>query len=277
MITAQKVPSVGPLTLGAVYKRSQLHNRFGGNRNAGIVPSKKEPAILLFHTDEPVQQFYRDGFDGNGIYWYCGEGTKGEMSWTSGNRAVREHGNNGSDLLFFQRIQRKGGFWRFSFVLQYVCYKEEKRKDKVGVSRTAIVFGLVPLPDRSPLMAEWADVSLAELRHAAAGEGGLDDSLPIEVRLREMCRRSEAVQVYALGRARGVCEACGGSAPFTTVSGNPFLEVHRIDRLADAGPERIDRVAAICPNCHRRCHYALDYREFNSDLRSKVAAIEASQ
>ena len=126
---------------------------------------------------------------------------------------------NGSDLLLFQRVQRNGGFWRFSFVLQYVCYKQEKRKDKAGVSRTAIVFGLVPLPDRSPLMAEWADVSLAELRHAAAGEG-LDDSLPIEVRLREMCRRSEAVQLYALGRARGVCEACGGSAPFTTMSGS---------------------------------------------------------
>src|SRR5215467_10483662 len=48
MILIEKVPPAGPLSQGAIYKRSQLHSRFGGNRNAGIVPSSKEPVILLF-------------------------------------------------------------------------------------------------------------------------------------------------------------------------------------------------------------------------------------
>jgi len=44
---AEAVPADGPLSLGAVYKRSDLHKRFHGNHNAGIVPSKREPAVLL--------------------------------------------------------------------------------------------------------------------------------------------------------------------------------------------------------------------------------------
>jgi 5-methylcytosine-specific restriction protein A len=68
-IPVDLVPPTGPPSLGAIYRRADLHTRFGGSRFSGIVPSKREPAILLFHTQEPAQQFYRDGFDGDGIYW----------------------------------------------------------------------------------------------------------------------------------------------------------------------------------------------------------------
>ena len=109
-IQPDPVPPTGPLTLGGVYRRADLHGRFGGNRNAGIVPSKQEPVVLLFHTEEPAQQFYLDGFDANGIYWYSGEGTAGDMTWTPANRAVRDHVQVGNDLFFFQRVQRKDAF-----------------------------------------------------------------------------------------------------------------------------------------------------------------------
>jgi len=74
-IRPDPVPPIGPLALGSVYRRADLNNRFGGSRFGGIVPSKREPVILLFHTEEPLQQFYRDGFDRDGTYWYSGEGT----------------------------------------------------------------------------------------------------------------------------------------------------------------------------------------------------------
>ena len=74
------------------------------------MPSKQEPVVLLFHTEEPAQQFYLDGFDANGIYWYSGEGTAGDMTWTPANRAVRDHVQVGNDLFFFQRVQRKDAF-----------------------------------------------------------------------------------------------------------------------------------------------------------------------
>src|SRR4051794_10669169 len=94
------VPGTGPLCPNAIYRRADLHARFGGNRYSGIVASKREPVVLLFHTEEPAQQFYRDGFDEDGVYWYSGEGTSGDMTWTSGNRAVRDHADIGHDLFF---------------------------------------------------------------------------------------------------------------------------------------------------------------------------------
>jgi len=139
------VPARGPLTLGAVYKRADLHSRFGGSRIAGIVPAKHEPLVLLFHTEEPAHQFYRDGFGADGLYWYCGEGTSGDMSWSAGNRAVRDHMQQGRSLMFFERFRRKGGLWRFSFVMQFVRFKEEERPDARGQRRRAFVFGLLPI------------------------------------------------------------------------------------------------------------------------------------
>ena len=62
-----------------------------------------------------------------------------------------------------------------------------------------------------------------------------------------------------------------------TASGVPFLEVHHIDRLGTNGLDRIDRVAAVCPNCHRRSHYAADRNEYNALIRGRIAFIENMQ
>ena len=84
-MTYSPVPPGGPLMVGAVYRRRHLNDRFGGNRMSGIARSPREPVVLLFHTEEPSQQFYRDGFDGDGVYWYSGEGVKGDMKMASPN------------------------------------------------------------------------------------------------------------------------------------------------------------------------------------------------
>lgn len=139
------VPDRGPLAIGTVYKRSDLHGRFGGSRIAGIVPLKHERIVLLFHTEELTQQFYQDGFSEDGLYWYSGEGTFGDMRWSAANRAVRDHKKRGNSLLFFERAQRKGGLWKFSYVMQLVRYEIEKRVDKRGQKRSVIIFGLIPI------------------------------------------------------------------------------------------------------------------------------------
>lgn len=270
-ILTENVPAAGPLSLGSVYRRLDLHARFGGSRCAGIVPSKSEPAVLLFHTEEPSQQFYQDGFDSEGVYWYSGEGTQGDMSWTAANRALRDHAENGRDLLFLQRVQRTDGLWRFSFVFRYFCHNEESRLDKAGVLRRAIVFGLLPLAPDHLACGPRGEATLAELRQTAAGEPVSGD---VQSRVRDVYRRSVAVREYALARAGGVCEACGSAAPFVALSGAPYLEVHYIDRLCDSGPEKLDRISAVCPNCHRRCHYSRDHQDLSSQLRARIAAIE---
>jgi len=41
----------------------------------------------------------------------------------------------------------------------------------------------------------------------------------------------------------------------------PFLEVHHIKPLAEDGADMLFSAVALCPNCHRRCHYGSDKQE----------------
>lgn len=116
-------------------------------------------------------------------------------------------------------------------------------------------------------------LSLAELRRRAMQK--TSPRVTRQERRANIYARSYAIKAYALKRAQGVCEGCGETAPFKKPSGEPFLEVHHIDRLADGGPDAPDAVVALCPNCHRRAHYAVDAEKFNEELRTRVQCIES--
>ncbi|MFV0888154.1 HNH endonuclease [Metapseudomonas otitidis] len=96
------------------------------------------------------------------------------------------------------------------------------------------------------------------------------------VSLQEYRRRSAAVHLYATRRANGQCEGCGLPAPFSRPDGRAFLEVHHMTRLADDGPDLPANVAALCPNCHRRAHYAIDRDGFGQTLKARIRAFETS-
>lgn len=69
--------------------------------------------------------------------------------------------------------------------------------------------------------------------------------------------RDPRVAAYALRKAKGRCGDCKKPAPFTRrATGHPFLEVHHIHMLKDGGADTPDNVIALCPNCHRKRHYA---------------------
>lgn len=82
--------------------------------------------------------------------------------------------------------------------------------------------------------------------------------------------RSQLIREYARRRADGTCEACGDDAPFETTQGEPYLEVHHLEELHDAGADDPELVAAICPNCHRRIHYGVDGNEYNRRLAADL-------
>ena len=68
--------------------------------------------------------------------------------------------------------------------------------------------------------------------------------------------RSADVIVEVLERAQGTCEACHQPAPFIRASdGSPYLEVRHRVPLSLGGEDAVENAAALCPNCHRFCHY----------------------
>jgi 5-methylcytosine-specific restriction endonuclease McrA len=67
--------------------------------------------------------------------------------------------------------------------------------------------------------------------------------------------RNPRVVELAKLRANGLCERCGCKAPFLTTAGQPYLEVHHVVPLAKNGPDTLENVSALCPNCHREAHF----------------------
>ena len=83
--------------------------------------------------------------------------------------------------------------------------------------------------------------------------------------------RDLEVVSWALQRAKGRCELCANPGPFPTSDGGRFLEVHHITPLYQGGPDTVDNVAAVCPNCHRACHLAPNRLELGHVLKSRLA------
>jgi len=86
--------------------------------------------------------------------------------------------------------------------------------------------------------------------------------------------RDPAVKAWVLEAAKGVCEGCDSPAPFVGNDGLPYLEVHHVMPLASHGSDTTTNAVALCPNCHRRCHYSNDTDEFKLRLYEKIPRLK---
>jgi len=86
--------------------------------------------------------------------------------------------------------------------------------------------------------------------------------------------RDPAVKAWILSHASGICEGCAAPAPFLGNNGQPYLEVHHIVQLASLGSDRVSNAAALCPNCHRRCHSSGDRDEFKLSLYERIERLQ---
>jgi 5-methylcytosine-specific restriction protein A len=72
---------------GHVYKRSDLHARYGGQAQGGISTPAHHSFIFLFTSESGEHYGYEDGWsdDTDGIFLYTGEGQVGDMEYVRGN------------------------------------------------------------------------------------------------------------------------------------------------------------------------------------------------
>lgn len=83
-------------------------------------------------------------------------------------------------------------------------------------------------------------------------------------------QRDVNVKAWILKNSKGVCELCRKIAPFSTIDGIPFLEIHHIKQLADGGSDTITNTVALCPNCHREIHYGVNKDEIRNKLYDSI-------
>jgi len=83
--------------------------------------------------------------------------------------------------------------------------------------------------------------------------------------------RSPEVRKNVLRRAKGQCEYCG-TPGFQMANGAVYLETHHVIPLANDGPDVEWNMMAICPNNHRRVHYALERENITKEMVDKLAS-----
>jgi 5-methylcytosine-specific restriction enzyme A len=137
----------------------------------GIWTPREFPVVLLFSGKSGAQYGYRDGWTGEGVFQYTGEGQSGDMTFEVGNKAIRDHRLDHKDLLLFEDLGKGKGV-RFEGVFECMGWSMVDGRSKREESRKLIVFDLVrvaaatsaspPTPAPSSTVA-----SLPELREKA--------------------------------------------------------------------------------------------------------------
>lgn len=210
--------------IGRLYNRGiDLHTRYGGQQQGGILTSAEYPFIFLF-TGESAQQYgYSDGWDDNGVFLFTGEGQKGDMQFVRGNLAIRDHVQNGKSLHLFESLRKPRGY---RYIGEFTCSTWEPRHglDVEGAERATLVFHLVPIEAAaSGVRSETTSGSIDELRKSAlAAAREAVAASEVEAK-RIVYERSQAVRDYVLARSKGICESCEQPAPFARKDGTPYL------------------------------------------------------
>lgn len=258
--------------VGRVYhRRRDIHARFGGQQQGGIITPSEHAVVIIITGEEGLEHGYADRYRPDGAFEYFGEGQVGDMTLIRGNRAIANHSADGKSLLLF-RMTKSG--LRFENEMVYEAHHAERAPDRDGNERNALVFELRTLDavaksvDALPLES---NIPVAELRERAWKAGAL---VSVSVSTRNVYQRSRDVRDYVLVRSAGKCEGCEQPAPFLRKDGSAYLEPHHVRRVSDGGPDHPSFVICLCPNCHRRVHAGADGAAYNSLLMSKLSSIE---
>ncbi|MHC5177448.1 HNH endonuclease [Serratia rhizosphaerae] len=272
----------GYLVSGTLYQRKALRDLYGGQYQGGIWTPKDFPVIFIFTGESGQEYGYQDGWTKDGSFIYTGEGQKGDMAFTRGNKAILEHKEKGKDIFLFEDKAKENGV-RYAGMFECDTWEYIDCPDVDGNQRKGIRFNLFPVHSQQEIDIEDSHFSstpsqekenIAQLRGKALKASMTTSTHQHSDNKRSWYKRSEDVKRYVLKRAAGICESCEQPAPFKKKNGTPYLEPHHTKRLADEGPDHPKWVGAICPTCHRRIHSGEDGEEVNKKLMQKIAIKE---
>ena len=276
LLAAQDVPveiEIPAFEYGKAYNRRALHQELGGQEQGGIITPTEYPVVIAVSGASGKKHGYLDEWTNDGVFLLFGEGQRGDMSFDSGNKAIRDHVKDGKALYLFLTTKKKGEI-RFAGEFNCDSYHLEQAKDSDDKRRSAIVFHLVPLEAMStappPDQPIKGPPNLLEMRAAALKAAGSAPPRSKQDVTTSVHQRSRTIAAFVLARAEGHCELCGAPAPFVRESGEPYLEAHHIKRLSDGGLDDPRSMGAICPNCHRAAHYSVLRVSLNERLQAIV-------
>jgi 5-methylcytosine-specific restriction enzyme A len=151
-----------PFIPDQIYNRqNDIHDLYGGNRQRGISPSARNNYIFIFYGKTGHQHGYIDGWDSPDVFSYTGEGQSGDMQFTVGNLALRDHLANGKRVFLFEFVKK--GFVKFIcelelFTLDYFETHDTSGKLRTGIKfffkKVGVILSLQPAFFQDPLIIE---------------------------------------------------------------------------------------------------------------------------
>lgn len=271
---------VVPFQRGQLYnRRKDIHASFSGQTQGGISTPANSSFIFLFTGESGKLYGYKDGWDENGVFIYTGEGQVGDMKFTNGNKAVRDHVANAKQLLLFHSLGKQKPV-RFLGEFESTSWEYRRGRDKNDELRQTIAFHLIPQDEGVELPLEPSQAGkktdLLDLREQAYLASAASAQATAKQAKKILYSRSEVVRDYVLARASGKCELCAKPAPFSRPDKTPYLEPHHTRRVADGGPDHPRWVGALCPNCHREIHSGANGKALNDSLIAHIGKLELS-
>lgn len=148
-------PGSWPLEPGDVVLRRELHERFGGSRQNGIVTLPGQDDILIFSGSGGSSHGYavHEGYREDGSFGYTGEGQVGDQEFLRGNKAIRDSAANGKRLQLFT-VEGTRAQYVGEFTTGEPTYRVETIPDRNGSPRKGIIFNLVPVSADMSLLGE---------------------------------------------------------------------------------------------------------------------------
>ncbi len=137
-----------PYLPGESFKRSDLHELFGGSFQQGMTSANEKSDFLIFHDEVNNQEFGYDiwqGFQADGSFHYTGQGIKGDQKMSRSNLALLRANDQ---MLPIHLIESSKGLCTYigRFALGEPPYFEKLAPDIQGGNlRKVFVFNLIPL------------------------------------------------------------------------------------------------------------------------------------
>jgi len=102
------------------HRRRDIHARFGGQEQGGMITPADHKLVFLVTGSSGRPHGYEDHWSEDGsTFFYFGEGQTGDMKFTKGNLALRDHVLHGEGVHLFEEVPTKRGYLRYRG--QMVC------------------------------------------------------------------------------------------------------------------------------------------------------------
>ena len=147
MMISEQNPVLWDIIPGQLIRRTELQQKYGGNQQSGITPSRSTPNILIFiYPGKGVEFGYEDRELEDGTFVYSGEGKVGDQKLIKGNKAILNHLKDDMALRVFRASDQNETIVEYigEFFVGDPPFQVVKKPDINKNVRDVFEFNLIP-------------------------------------------------------------------------------------------------------------------------------------